>query len=69
MRYEETLVHLLLLITVILIGLSITSCVTWTPDEYIDSPIKEPPVEKVVLEERAIDKLNLDFDLLIDEPS
>ena len=69
MRYEEPLFHLFLLITIILIGLSLASCVTWTPVEYMDAPIKEPPLERVVLEERVIDKLNLDFDLLIDEPS
>jgi len=69
MRYEETLVHLLLLITIILIGLSVTSCVNWTPVEYIDTPIKEPPLTKVVLEQKAIDKFNSDFDCFIGSSS
>ena len=41
MKYEETLFHLCLLITIILIGISITSCVGWTSVEYIDSPIDQ----------------------------
>lgn len=69
MRYEETLVHLLLLITIILIGMSVTSCVNWTPVEYIDPPIKRPPLERVVLEERAIDNLNTEFDCFVGSSS
>ena len=69
MRYEESLVHLLLLITIILIGLSVTSCVNWTPVEYLDTPIKEPPVERFVLEQRAVDNLNSEFDCFVGSSS
>ena len=53
------------MITIILIGLSVTSCVNWTPVEYIATPIKEPPLTKVVLEQKAIDTLNSEFDCFL----
>ena len=46
MRYPEP--SLFLLIIVITIGILMLSCVSQTPVEYIDSPIKEPVPEKVV---------------------
>jgi len=49
MKYTEPLNHLFLLLIIISIGILLTSCVNWTPVEYMDSPIKEAPLEKVVL--------------------
>ena len=69
MKYEETLVHLLLLITIILIGISVTSCVNWTPVEYLDTPVTEPPLERVVLEQKAIENLNSEFDCFVGSSS
>ena len=69
MKYTEPLQHLMLLIIFITIGIALTSCVNWTPVEYIDTPIKEPPVEKVVLEQRAIENLNSEFECFVGSSS
>ena len=49
MKPSDTLFHIFLLILIITIGIALTSCVNWTPVEYIDPPIKETTPEKVVL--------------------
>ena len=40
MRYEETLFHLCLLITIILIGISITSCIATDDSFETNSPVE-----------------------------
>ena len=65
MKPSDTLFHIFLLILIITIGIALTSCVNWTPVEYIDTPIKEPPVEKVVLEQRAIENFNSEFECFL----
>ena len=55
MKPTETLLHLFVLILVITIGIALTSCVNWTPVDYIDTPIKETTSEKVVMNKVALD--------------
>ncbi len=49
------ILHLFVLILIITIGIALTSCVNWTPVEYIDSPIKETTSEKVVMNKVPLD--------------
>ena len=56
MKYTEPLFHLFVLILIITIGIALTSCVNWTPVEYIDSPVDN----KVLTEKVVMNKVPLD---------
>ena len=58
MRNELT-EHILLLIVVMTVIIALSSCANWTPVDYIDSPIKEPEPERVVLNNDTICNMDL----------
>ena len=45
MKPTDTLDHLFVLIIIISVGILVTSCVNWTPAEYMDSPIEQPLID------------------------
>ena len=56
MKHTEPLFHLFVLILIITIGIALTSCVNWTPVDYIDSPVDN----KVLTEKVVMNKVPLD---------
>ena len=52
MKHTETLFHLFVLILIITIGIALTSCMNWTPINYMDPLLEKDDshLEKVVLD-------------------
>jgi hypothetical protein len=58
MRNELT-ENILLLIVVMTVVIAFTARAKWSPVDYIDSPIKEPEAERVVLNHDTICNMDL----------